>query len=96
LLKRTGKKGPFWSCGNYPACATTLPDDNGKPSCGATRPSVSEKHKCQQCGKGLIRRPAKEAGKFFWGCSGYPQCRTAYPDQEGKPSYTVSNKKGTK
>ena len=149
LLKRDGKKGPFWACSSYPDCVTTLPDDNGRPGsrnkiiaaidpnmvcslCGkhmryiahpkgdfwgcsgfpvcknlvrakdgqpvaeATRPSVSEIHKCQTCGAGLIRRPAKEAGKFFWGCSAYPKCRDTYSDLDGSPNYATANKKESK
>ena len=96
LLKRVGKNGTFWSCAAYPTCATTLPDANGKPGSARTRPSVSEKYKCLHCGKGLIRRTAKEAGKFFWGCSGYPDCRTAYPDADGKPNFKTTNKKEQK
>jgi predicted RNA-binding Zn-ribbon protein involved in translation (DUF1610 family) len=35
---------------------------------------------CPQCGKPMVLRTAKRGanqGKQFWGCSGYPKCRTA-------------------
>ena len=34
---------------------------------------------CRTCGKGMILRTAKKganSGKQFWGCSGYPKCRS--------------------
>ena len=39
--------------------------------------------KCPKCGKVLIRR--KSSKGFFWGCSGYPDCKTIFSDQKGKP-----------
>lgn len=33
---------------------------------------------CPSCGKAMVRRTAKrgpEAGRDFWGCSGFPGCR---------------------
>lgn len=39
---------------------------------------------CPVCGTGhMIRR--KGANGFFWGCSGYPECKTSFPDKNGKP-----------
>ena len=39
--------------------------------------------KCPKCGKPLVRR--KSTKGFFWGCSGYPDCKTIFSDQKGKP-----------
>jgi four helix bundle suffix protein len=39
---------------------------------------------CPQCGKPMARRRAKSgknAGKDFWGCTGYPECRGAKETQ---------------
>lgn len=47
---------------------------------------ISDKYKCKECGKGLIRRPSKKQG-YFWSCSGYPQCTQSYPDMKGMPNY---------
>nr|WP_092073198.1 DNA topoisomerase 3 [Dendrosporobacter quercicolus]NSL48741.1 DNA topoisomerase 3 [Dendrosporobacter quercicolus DSM 1736]SDM55483.1 DNA topoisomerase-3 [Dendrosporobacter quercicolus] len=41
-------------------------------------------HPCPQCGKGVLQLRTGRNGKF-WGCSGYPQCRAAYDDEDGRP-----------
>lgn len=46
--------------------------------------------KCPNCGKVLRRRKGKNG--FFWGCSGYPDCKTTFPDKKGKPDFNA--KKG--
>jgi len=40
-------------------------------------------HACPDCGKSLRKRKGKTG--FFWGCSGYPECKTTRPDIRGKP-----------
>lgn len=40
-------------------------------------------HACPDCDKGLRR--IKGANGFFWGCTGYPECKTSLPDSRGKP-----------
>lgn len=48
--------------------------------------SEVSKYTCKICGKGLIRREsAKKKGVFWWGCSGYPECKQTYFDDNGKP-----------
>ena len=47
--------------------------------------------KCPNCGKALCRRKGKNG--YFWGCSGYPDCKTTFPDKNGKPD--LHAKKGT-
>lgn len=39
---------------------------------------------CPVCGKGTLRRIKGKNG-FFWSCSCYPECKTTYSDQNGKP-----------
>lgn len=59
-------------------------------------------HACPDCGKALRRRKGKNG--FFWGCSGYPECKTTRPDSRGKPgkakartaSRSTSRTKGNK
>lgn len=51
------------------------------------RAAASEKYKCSSCGHGLIRRPSKRKGTFWWGCSHYPQCKQTYRDLKGQPKY---------
>lgn len=51
-----------------------------------SKAQVSSKFKCKVCGKGLIRRESKtKKGVFWWGCSGYPECKQTYFDDKGKP-----------
>ena len=97
---KKSKNGKFWGCSRFPECRTILPDDDGKPGTapitGKIRPGVSEKHKCAHCGRGLVRRSGKREGSHFWGCSGYPECKSVYPDVDGKPDYSVQTKKEKK
>lgn len=45
--------------------------------------AVAAENPCPDCGKALRRRNG--ANGFFWGCTGYPECRTSLPDNRGKP-----------
>lgn len=47
--------------------------------------------KCPICNKNLIRR--KGVNGFFWGCSGYPECKKTFNDKKGKPDFSKNNKK---
>lgn len=42
---------------------------------------------CPNCGKTMRLRKGKLGN--FWGCSGYPDCKTTAPDKKGKPDFTV-------
>jgi DNA topoisomerase-3 len=85
LKRRKGAKGFFWGCTNYPECKTTFPDKNGKPDQAAKKSLKPSEHACPECGKGLIRRPGKKKGSFWWGCSGFPSCKYTTFDKDGKP-----------
>lgn len=53
--------------------------------------TISKKHKCMSCGAGLIRRKSsKRKGRYWWGCSKYPDCKQTYPDVKGKPNYSTA------
>lgn len=52
---------------------------SGKPAMAAAGPV----HACPDCGQPMRRRRNDKG--YFWGCSGYPECRTALPDVGGKP-----------
>lgn len=43
---------------------------------------------CPKCGKPMKRRKGKNG--FFWGCSGYPACKSTAPDKKGKPDFTAA------
>lgn len=40
---------------------------------------------CPVCRKGTLRRRKGKNG-IFWACSSYPECKTAFPDNNGKPA----------
>lgn len=40
---------------------------------------------CPNCHKPMKRRKGKNG--FFWGCTGYPECKTTFPDKNGKPDF---------
>ena len=55
--------------------------------------NVSEKYFCKVCGKGLIKREStKTKGVFWWGCSGFPNCKQMYFDDNGIPNYETKDK----
>jgi DNA topoisomerase-3 len=43
----------------------------------------TEAHPCPACQKPMQRRKGKKG--YWWGCTGYPECRTTFPDDGGKP-----------
>lgn len=48
------------------------------------RTDLSEKKPCPACGKPMVLRTARKGpndGSQFWGCSGYPECKTTLPVQ---------------
>ena len=49
---------------------------------------LTVKYPCPNCGKALGRRRGPNG--FFWGCTGYPDCKTSLPDAEGKPGVRSS------
>lgn len=94
LRRMKGSNGHFWSCTGYAeGCKFTANDKAGKPVLTkAEPPTVSVKHKCMTCGKGLVRRPSrKKKNSFWWSCSGYPDCKQTYFDANGKPDYSKGN-----
>jgi DNA topoisomerase-1 len=71
-----GKFGHFLACTGYPDCKTTK-------NCDA-KGNVTEKKEaeitdvmCPECGKPMALRNGK-TGKFY-GCTGYPDCKTTKP-----------------
>jgi DNA topoisomerase-1 len=60
MLIRDGRFGKFLACPGFPECKNTKPF--AKPIC-----------KCPKCGGDIYRRRSK-MGRFFYGCSGYPNC----------------------
>jgi DNA topoisomerase III len=40
---------------------------------------------CSDCKHPMQRKKSKKSGKYFWGCSDYPNCLMTLPDVRGKP-----------
>lgn len=62
---------------------SSLPPGQAHPSATAVSvPNPKSSPVCSACGSPMILRTAKRgsnAGSQFWGCSGYPRCRTTLP-----------------
>jgi DNA topoisomerase-3 len=43
---------------------------------------------CSACGRQMMKRKGPTGN--FWGCSGYPECKTTLPDEGGKPGASKS------
>ena len=44
--------------------------------------------KCPNCGKIMVRRKGKTG--YFWGCSGFPECKTTAKDDKGKAIFATN------
>ncbi|WP_289020879.1 DNA topoisomerase 3 [uncultured Desulfobacter sp.] len=99
LRRQKSQKGSwYWGCFNQDGHATPvfLNDKNGKPDLTPKKKIELSEHKCRACGKPLVKRESKKKGKggrknYWWGCSGFPECKERYFDDNGKPRF---NNKG--
>ena len=95
LRRQKSKKGSwYWGCFNQQGHAKPvfLNDKNGKPDLTPKKKIELSEHKCRACGKPLVKRESKKKGKggkkqYWWGCSGFPECRETYFDNNGKPKF---------
>ncbi|MFH0712784.1 MAG: type I DNA topoisomerase [Candidatus Jorgensenbacteria bacterium] len=70
MVIKTGRFGKFLACTGFPDCRNTkslknnvgITDDNG------------ERMKCTKCNEGEIIRRRTKRGRFFYGCSRWPDC----------------------
>ncbi len=46
--------------------------------------------KCPTCGGALVKRNGKNGE--FWGCTNYPDCKTMFEDDNGKPDFDGKNR----
>ena len=46
---------------------------------------------CPDCDKSMTRRKGKKG--YWWGCTGYPDCKTTAFDEKGKPKFVTQRKK---
>ncbi len=89
---KDGQYGKFWGCSGWPDCKTIMDNVKGKP---AAKPVVEQPAgvavACSACGKPMKRRKAERKNgrkimvNYFWGCSGWPECKHTLPDKNGKP-----------
>ncbi len=84
---KKGKYGKFLACEEYPTCMTTLP-------------FTIDVH-CPECKVGKFAEKKSRFGKFFYGCSKYPDCNNAmwtkpYAFACPKCGYAVMGEKTTK
>jgi len=89
MVLKSGRRGPFLACSNYPDCRFTMDvDSEGNVS----KPEKIDV-KCEECGKPMIVRSGRR-GKFL-GCSGYPECRNTMPmPGTGGPAKGATRKGG--
>ena len=68
MIIRYGRFGKFMACSGFPECRNTrtlkaaATDENG------------EEIKCPKCQEGKVIRRRTKKGRFFYGCSRYPDC----------------------
>ena len=48
---------------------------------------------CPNCGRPMARRKGKNG--YFWGCTGYPDCKTTAEDKNGKPDFSKKKSSAT-
>ncbi|HEY1016147.1 MAG TPA: type I DNA topoisomerase [Herpetosiphonaceae bacterium] len=65
MVQKESKYGPFLSCTGYPTCRTIV------------RITPEDAPPCPECGQGKIAPRRGKAGKMFYSCSRYPDCKYA-------------------
>ena len=70
MVIKMGRFGRFLACSGYPECKNT------KKIAGsdAVKEESGEVMKCPKCNEGLVVRKRTKKGRFFFGCSRYPDC----------------------
>ena len=70
MVIKNGRFGRFLACSGYPECKNT----KKIAGAGAIKEENGEVMKCPKCGEGLVTRKRTKKGRFFFGCSRYPDC----------------------
>jgi DNA topoisomerase-1 len=76
MMIRSSKYGKFHGCSGFPECRHIMPHPD--EAAGVPGPNgevtAAETMDCPNCGKPMQKRK----GRFgdFWGCTGYPDCKT--------------------
>jgi DNA topoisomerase-3 len=84
------KKGYYWMCDQIQeGCTTFMDDKDGTPVPQAKAKIADEK--CPKC-KSKIQLREGSKGKF-WSCTNYPDCKSTFPNEKGKPLFLQTTKK---
>lgn len=67
MTVKRGRFGPFLACTGYPECKSTK--------------AITTGIKCPECGKGELAQKRTRTGRFFYGCTNYPNCKFATWDK---------------
>lgn len=67
MVVKYGRFGKFLACSGFPECKNAKTINN-------TTDEKGEKIKCLKCGIGEIIRKKTKRGRFFYGCSKWPDC----------------------
>ncbi|MDD4931545.1 MAG: type I DNA topoisomerase [Candidatus Colwellbacteria bacterium] len=73
MVIKTGRFGRFMACSGYPECKNT----KKILSESAVKEESGEQMKCPECKEGIIVKKRTKKGRFFFGCSRYPDCKYA-------------------
>lgn len=97
MYQKSGRFGLFWGCSGWNdkenPCNHMMNDKDGKPAPKEPKPAQNlSEFDCKKCGKKLIWRKDNKGGKdgkgySFFGCSGFPKCKTNYDEVNGVPKY---------
>ena len=85
LLEKMGRIGKFLACSGFPECRHTESLDKDKPK-------DLDVH-CPKCVAGKVIEKKTRRGKFFYGCSKYPDCDFATWDKPYIEQITGTTKK---
>ena len=91
----SGKFGDFLGCSSYPTCKWVgNEDENGNIVEKKVNGEITD-HECPKCKSNVL---IKRSGKFgdFFGCKGYPKCKTIMNvGEDGEPVAKKTFKKKT-
>jgi DNA topoisomerase-1 len=81
MVKRWGIHGHYLACSGYPECRNTrdLAAAAGGDGAGG---EAGEAPACENCGRPMRRRRGRYGE--FWGCTGYPECKTIVKVAQGQ------------
>lgn len=70
MVIKTGRFGKFLACTGFPECKTTKSLAGG----GFGKNDRKSFGSCTQCNEGTVVMKRTKRGRFFYGCSRYPEC----------------------